>query len=102
MSAPGLLQDYLTKYTAVCDKKRIKPIESIRKNIESAVNTLLQNILIYSQTFNEFLLKGSSSELKYHRIDDNKLETILAPFPVGFRAFNWRCRIVFEDFGFEL
>jgi hypothetical protein len=74
-----LMQDYLTKYTTNCEAKKIKAVESVVSSFEEAIRN--------QYSLDSLLLKGSNPELRYSRIDDEKLEVILAPLLKGGNLF---------------
>lgn len=65
------LQIYLQLYTALCEKSRVRTVESLKNSIQQAIKE--------TRNMEQFKLNGNSAELKFARIDDLKLETIMAP-----------------------
>ncbi|KAJ3320598.1 hypothetical protein HDV06_005116 [Boothiomyces sp. JEL0866] len=68
--APLVLEDYLDRYTALCQKKKIPIVNCLVKRIKDAIEN--------GDTFDDFYLKGTYPDLRLRRISDDMAESIIS------------------------
>ncbi|KAI8927929.1 hypothetical protein BC831DRAFT_398073, partial [Entophlyctis helioformis] len=70
-SGPMALVDFLDKYVNMCEKKRVPVLSTVKKTLEQAIDS--------GELPDMLKLCGTIPELKFRRIDDDTLESIIQP-----------------------